>query len=161
MHKMRYTLLASSAALVLMGAGCTTAPTADTATDTVSDADTTVSEVTVADTAEDQTTDEVVSTTTIAEIKTFDVVAEQFSFSPSTLTVNQGDSVVLNLTTSDVPHGFSLPEFGVATTITPGKTSTVEFVADQSGTFSFSCSVVCGAGHTDMSGTLVVNAASN
>ena len=94
---------------------------------------------------------------TAAETKTFDVVASQFAFSPDTLTVNVGDTVVINLTSSDVPHGFSLSDFGISETITPGKTKTVEFVADQAGTFSFTCSVVCGAGHSGMRGSLVVN----
>ncbi|EKD79277.1 MAG: hypothetical protein ACD_41C00115G0001, partial [uncultured bacterium] len=56
----------------------------------------------------------------------------------------------------DVPHGFSLPEFDVSETITPGKTTTVEFVADTVGTFTFACNLVCGAGHTGMNGTLIV-----
>lgn len=91
-----------------------------------------------------------------AETKTFDVVASQFAFSPETITVNEGDTVVLNLTTSDVPHGFSLADFDVSATITPGKTKTVQFVADQTGSFNFTCSVVCGSGHSSMSGTLIV-----
>lgn len=89
--------------------------------------------------------------------QTFNIVAQQFEFSPSTITVNQGDTVVLNLTTADVPHGFSLSQFGVSETITPGKTKTVEFVADTAGTFTFACTVVCGSGHTGMSGSLIVN----
>ncbi|EKD79088.1 MAG: hypothetical protein ACD_41C00174G0001 [uncultured bacterium] len=89
--------------------------------------------------------------------QTFDIVAQQFEFSPSSITVNQGDTVILKLTTADVPHGFSLAQFGVSETITPGKTKTVEFVADEVGTFTFACTVVCGAGHAGMSGTIVVN----
>lgn len=89
--------------------------------------------------------------------QTFNIVAQQFSFSPSTITVNQGDTVVFNLTSIDVPHGFSLPQFNVSEIITPGETTTVEFVADTTGTFTFACSLVCGSGHAGMTGTLVVN----
>lgn len=113
-----------------------------------------IAEDSEADTEDAEETEETVTAPTT---QTFDMVAQQFEFSPSTITVNVGDTVVLNLTTSDVPHGFSLPQFDVSTTITPGKTKTVEFVADEAGTFTFSCSVVCGSGHSGMKGQIVVN----
>lgn len=107
------------------------------------------------DTEEDA--EETEETVTAPTTQTFDIVASQFEFSPSTITVTVGDTVVLNLTTSDVPHGFSLPQFGASATITPGQTKTVEFVADEAGTFTFRCSVVCGSGHSSMSGQIIVN----
>lgn len=100
--------------------------------------------------------DEADDDTTEATIQTFDVVATQFEFTPSTITVNKGDTVQLNLSSEDVPHGFALSAFNVSETLTPGKTKTVEFVADQAGTFTFSCNIVCGAGHSGMSGQLIV-----
>ena len=149
--------------LFTLGAGC------NTATETETDVDTSV-EVEESDNSllvpvdPDSDVDETVVVDEDADIEaatpttqTFDIVAQQFEFSPSTITVNQGDTVVLNLTTADVPHGFSLSQFSVSETITPGKTKTVEFVADTAGTFTFSCTVVCGSGHTGMSGTLIVN----
>lgn len=145
--------------LLAVGAGCTA---------TTTDSDTTSTDITnVNAPAEESDTsllvpvdpnndvDEAVVADEAAT-KTFDLVAQQFEFTPATITVNQGDTVVLNLTSSDVPHGFSLPQFNVSETITPGKTTTVEFVADTTGTFTFACSLVCGSGHAGMSGTLVV-----
>ena len=84
------------------------------------------------------------------------MTAKQFEYSPSTITVKKGDRVKLLITSQDVTHGFSLPDFGVSATIEPGKTTTVEFTADKAGTFEFRCNVFCGTGHPNMKGTLVV-----
>lgn len=89
--------------------------------------------------------------------KTFNITARQWEFDPSTITVDKGDSVTLNITSEDVTHGFSLPQFGVSKTLSPGATTTATFIADEAGTFTFSCSVSCGTGHSSMRGTLVVN----
>lgn len=82
--------------------------------------------------------------------------AKQWEFSPSTITVNQGERVVLTITSSDVTHGFSLPEFNASAELVAGQATKVEFTADKAGTFTFSCSVFCGEGHSGMRGTLIV-----
>ena len=46
--------------------------------------------------------------------------------------------------------------FNVSEMLEPGKTVSVEFVADKQGTFSFFCNVFCGSGHGNMKGTLIV-----
>lgn len=84
------------------------------------------------------------------------MTASQWKFEPNTITVNQGDTVRLQIKNIDVTHGFSLPAFGVNKQLDAGKTTTVEFVADKKGTFTFACSVFCGAGHSSMTGKMVV-----
>jgi plastocyanin len=96
---------------------------------------------------------------TFAANQSFDITAKQFSFSPSTITVTEGDSVTLRLTSADVDHGFSLPAFGVSKQISAGATTSVTFTADTVGTHTFSCSVFCGSGHSGMKGSLVVKEA--
>lgn len=96
------------------------------------------------------------SAETTGSRKEFVVTAKQWSFSPATIKVKKGDKVVLKITSTDVSHGFNLPTFNINETLEPGKTKTVEFVADKTGTFTFSCSVACGAGHKAMTGTLIV-----
>jgi cytochrome c oxidase subunit 2 len=91
-----------------------------------------------------------------SEVKEFKVTAEQFEFTPNTITVNQGDTVRLIVTSTDVAHGIGLPDFGVSAELLPGETTTVEFVADKAGTFDFVCSVYCGVGHSAMKGTIVI-----
>jgi heme/copper-type cytochrome/quinol oxidase subunit 2 len=79
------------------------------------------------------------------------------NWSERTITVKQGETVRLRLTSDDVTHGFLLPEFGVdAGPITPGKYKTVEFVASEAGTFTFYCNIMCSHEHGAMHGTLVV-----
>jgi len=86
-----------------------------------------------------------------------DVTAKQWEFNPSTITVSEGDTVVLNVTSIDVTHGFTISQFGVSDRLNSGQTTRIEFVADKKGTFTFFCSVFCGSGHGGMRGTLIVN----
>lgn len=90
------------------------------------------------------------------EIKEFEVTAKQWEFTPSTITVNRGDTVKLHITSIDVTHGFTINEFGINEVLEPGKDVHVEFIADKTGTFSFWCSVPCGSGHSGMRGQLIV-----
>ncbi len=89
-------------------------------------------------------------------VKEFNVQAFRFGFNPSTIEVNKGDKVKITLASSDTTHGFSISEYGISETISPGQTKTVEFTADKEGTFAFFCSVYCGSGHGGMRGTLIV-----
>lgn len=88
--------------------------------------------------------------------KQISMKAKQWEFIPSEIKVQEGDTVKLSIESVDVTHGIRLSEFGVSETLTPGKTTEVEFVADKKGTFTFFCSVQCGSGHGGMKGKLVV-----
>ena len=110
---------------------------------------------------------ETVTFTTVAEgalppvstvaVREFNVTAMRFAFEPSTVTVNKGDQVILHMTSTDVTHGISLPDYNILQTLPPGETKTVTFTADKAGQFTFFCSVLCGSGNSDMRGKLVVN----
>ena len=84
------------------------------------------------------------------------VTAKKFEFDPSTIHVKKGDHVKLLITAVDHDHGFKLEAFQVEQLLKKGATTTVEFTADQAGTFPFACSHVCGLGHHKMKGELVV-----
>ncbi|MEK6826779.1 MAG: cytochrome c oxidase subunit II, partial [Nanoarchaeota archaeon] len=105
----------------------------------------------------DDQTPEVNNGDSAQEVKEFTLTAKQWEFDPETITANKGDKVKLNIKSLDVTHGFAIPEFGVNSRLESGRTTTVEFVADKTGTFTFFCSVQCGAGHSDMKGQLIVN----
>ena len=90
------------------------------------------------------------------QIKSFDITAQRFTYTPSQITVNRGDNVKLSLTSTDVIHGFQLDGYGITKTLNPGETVTVEFLADKVGTFEFRCNIPCGEGHLDMKGSLTV-----
>lgn len=94
---------------------------------------------------------------TVEDVKTIDVIASRFKFEPATISVAQGDSIRLRLHSTDRTHGIAIKAFRVKALIPKtGETVTVEFVADQAGTFDFTCSEYCGTGHAGMKGRLVV-----
>lgn len=76
------------------------------------------------------------------EVKEFTVTGEPFSFSPSTMTVNQGDTVKITFKNVKGTHDFVIDELGAATAqLQEGGEETVTFVADKAGTFEYYCSV--------------------
>jgi cytochrome c oxidase subunit II len=91
------------------------------------------------------------------EVKSFDVIASRYQFEPATISVTQGDRIRLRLRSADRAHAFAIKAFRVKALIAKGgETVTVEFVADQAGTFAFTCAEYCGSGHGGMKGRLVV-----
>jgi|SRR5579863_4996747 len=84
------------------------------------------------------------------------VTAKKYEFNPKVIHVKKGDHVKLVLTATDHDHGFKLEAFHVDQELKKGEATTVEFTADQAGTFPFECSHFCGIGHKKMKGELVV-----
>ena len=75
-------------------------------------------------------------------VKEFNTVISGYKYSPSSITVNLGDTVMLTVKNNDnVGHGLSLPSFGVNDLVRPGETKTIEFVAIKSGNPLSFCSV--------------------
>jgi len=88
--------------------------------------------------------------------RTFRVDAGQFAYSPSTINVNPGDTVTIQLVSEDVVHGLYVDGYGASVEADPGQTATLTFVADKAGSFRFRCNVSCGAMHPFMIGKLNV-----
>ena len=89
----------------------------------------------------------------VNEIK---VRAFQWGFEPNEIVVKKGDKVRLLITSSDVNHGFNIPEYNIDVHLSPGQTVPVEFTADKAGAFQAYCSVYCGEGHAGMKAKLIV-----
>lgn len=83
-------------------------------------------------------------------------VARIFSFAPATLTVPVGSRVKFYVTSSDVEHGFSIPETGVNTMVTPGWVSEVAHTFTKRGTYLLVCNEYCGSGHQAMAAKVEV-----
>jgi len=81
-------------------------------------------------------------------------------FTPDIVSAKVGDKVIVHLTnveqTPDATHGFAVPMKNVMVSLDPGETTTVEFVADKPGSFSFYCTEFCSALHLEMQGWLIV-----
>lgn len=84
------------------------------------------------------------------------VEASQFSYTPSVITVHRGDTVTIDLVSTDVVHGLYVDGYGVSVEADPGQTKTLTFIANRSGSFRIRCNVTCGAMHPFMIGKLNV-----
>ena len=74
--------------------------------------------------------------------KEFTVTGQNFSFTPSTITVKKGDKVKIIFKSGDMMHDLKIDELGVATKILrAGEQDSIEFIADKAGTFEYYCSV--------------------
>jgi len=83
-------------------------------------------------------------------------VARIFSFAPKHLEIPVGAHVKFFVTSADVEHGFSIPETGVNTMVTPGWVSEVEHTFRKRGKFLLVCNEYCGAGHQLMAADVEV-----
>ncbi len=88
--------------------------------------------------------------------RTIAIVAHRFEFSPSTLTLERGETVKLVLTSQDVHHGFLQKDLKIDADIAPGEPTEILVTPDRSGTFTVICDHFCGAGHGGMKLTVVV-----
>ena len=92
------------------------------------------------------------------EEKVVKVTARKFAYEPAEITLKQGEPVILEVTSEDVPMGFNVPDFKVRADLVPGKLARLRLTPEKTGTFDFYCDVFCGSGHEDMSGTIRVTA---
>lgn len=86
--------------------------------------------------------------------------AVRSQFNPDIIPTKVGNRVIVHLTnieqTPDATHGFSVPDKNIMVSIDPGETTTIEFVADTPGAYSFYCTEFCSALHLEMQGWLLV-----
>ena len=87
----------------------------------------------------------------MAAIKVMEGLGNSFTFSPSTFTVKQGDTITLD-NVSDTPHTFTVTGQSIDVETQPGKTAQVTIDLPP-GTYPFVCRF---HGSMGMTGTLVV-----
>lgn len=85
-----------------------------------------------------------------SEIKEFTVKAFRFGYTPDTITVNKGDRVRIIINNTDTLHGIRIPELDLK------NNNQIEFTADKTGEFVWYCNNMCGKGHMEMKGKLIV-----
>ena len=107
-------------------------------------------------------------------VQVIEVRAKKYEYSPAPIHVKSGAKVQLKITAADHDHGFSIltvPDgsdsngsTGLVFTspqecwqLKKGETTTIEFLAQTPGTYSFKCCHTCGLGHRGMKGLLVVD----
>jgi cytochrome c oxidase subunit 2 len=109
-----------------------------------------------------------------ASPQVIEVTAKKYEYSPAPIHVKSGANILLKITATDHDHGFSIltvpdgpgPNSSAGLVFTSpedcwqlkeGETTTIEFLAQAPGTYSFKCCHVCGFGHRGMKGQLVVD----
>jgi cytochrome c oxidase subunit 2 len=85
-----------------------------------------------------------------------EVKVENFAFTPSSITARKGEPVTLRLIGVTGAHGFYIPDLGLNVPIAAGQTVDVTLPTGRPGTYRIICSLYCGSGHGDMTGTLVI-----
>ncbi|MCC3375877.1 cupredoxin domain-containing protein [Cohnella sp. REN36] len=86
------------------------------------------------------------------ETKEITVGAKNFEFDQTDIKVKVGDTVKLTLKNENGNHGLAVPDLNI--NLKNGETAT--FTADKPGTYAFNCSIQCGSGHDNMTGTITV-----
>ena len=66
-------------------------------------------------------------------------------------------NVLVNLSSNDVLHSFFLPNFRVKQDAVPGQWIKVWFNGTKAGTYEIACAELCGSGHYNMRGLLVMD----
>ena len=85
------------------------------------------------------------------------LTVKRFEYSQKEIALKRGQPVVIEITSLDVPHGFSVPDFNArADVVLPGKVTRVRFTPDREGTFTFLCDIFCGTGHEQLEGHFIV-----
>ena len=84
------------------------------------------------------------------EIKEFTVKAFKFGYSPDEIIVNKGDKVRIKIENTDVLHGIRIQDLKIR------GNDIIEFSADKTGEFDWYCNNMCGKGHMQMKGKLIV-----
>jgi cytochrome c oxidase subunit 2 len=108
-----------------------------------------------------------------ASVQVVEVTARKYEYSPAPIHVKNGTKIQLKITATDHDHGFSIATVpdgadsnaaaGLVFTspqecwqLKKGETTTIEFLPQISGTYSFKCCHTCGLGHRGMKSQLVV-----
>jgi cytochrome c oxidase subunit 2 len=99
------------------------------------------------------------------EAEDINVTARQFTYvfkypdgrtTVDQLRVPAGKPVKLIMTSSDVIHGFYLPDFRLKQDIVPGRYTYLHLSPDREGTYDIFCTQYCGVGHSTMRAKLIV-----
>ncbi|MBB3214280.1 cytochrome c oxidase subunit 2 [Herbaspirillum sp. Sphag1AN] len=84
------------------------------------------------------------------------IEAKKFTYTPNEIAIQQGESVILDLTALDFVHGFNIPDLHVRADIVPGKATRLPLQFPSAGKISFLCDNFCGSGHEEMGGNFNV-----
>jgi cytochrome c oxidase subunit 2 len=85
-----------------------------------------------------------------------EIVMKKWAIVPGRVEVPQGKEIELIVSSMDVEHGIAVPGLGIREPVQPGRPTIVKFLAKQAGSYPMKCSVLCGRGHDQMTGEIVI-----
>lgn len=84
------------------------------------------------------------------------VVMKKYAVEPPVIRVPRGAFVELIVTTPDVQHGFYVPGLGIREPVHKSRPAVITFDAETPGEYPVECSILCGPGHDEMRGKIVI-----
>ncbi len=107
-------------------------------------------------------------------VQVIEVSGDKYAFSPAEIHVKKGARVQLKLHSVDKEHGIKIDPLAAGAKkgsapglrfegkndtgkVVKGADGTIEFIAEQPGTYKFECSIFCGLGHGRMKGKIIVD----
>lgn len=85
------------------------------------------------------------------------IKAKTWEFLPPVISAKVGIPVELTVTSVDVDHGIEFTDLDIPSERAPaGRSIIVRFIPSKPGTYHFKCAVLCGTGHENMTGLLIV-----
>jgi cytochrome c oxidase subunit II len=80
----------------------------------------------------------------------------KFAIEPAVIRIRRGEKVVLDVSTTDVQHGFEVAQLGINEPIQPGRPAEIALDTSKKGEYKVDCSIICGPGHANMSARLII-----
>ena len=84
------------------------------------------------------------------QIRTIEIHAHRFAFSPAEITLKKGETVKLRLISDDVAHSLVVPGLEIKQEIPKGHSAEVTVTPNSTGDFRGQCGRFCGSGHGSM-----------
>jgi cytochrome c oxidase subunit 2 len=89
-------------------------------------------------------------------VRTIEIHAHRYSFTPSEITVKKGETVKLKVYSDDVPHSLLIKDLGINLPVAKGKAGETTLTPQKAGNFNGQCGRFCGSGHGNMKFTMHV-----
>ncbi len=91
------------------------------------------------------------------DLRVIKIVARRFEFEPSIIALRVGEAVILEVTSLDYLHGFSIPSLAIRGDVPEGHTFRATIKPPRAGNYAMVCDNFFGDDHDEMSGKIVVS----
>ena len=81
---------------------------------------------------------------------------KQWEMVPRTIVVARNAKVELTIESADVEHGLTVKGLDIDESVKKGDPVMVRFIAHTGGEYVMRCSILCGRGHDEMKGKILV-----